>query len=257
MQLNYKKEGLGPALIIAHGLLGSLDNWMTLMKMFANDYTTYIVDLRNHGKSPWTDTHSYPEMANDLLEFMDQQGIANALLLGHSMGGKVVMQIALHAHERVSALVVADMAPVYYAPHHNQIFQALESVPITHLKSRNEADEYLSLLIPESSVRQFLLKNIDRTAEGSYKWKMNISTLKQEYENILSAIEGDKPYTGPVLVLSGGLSTYVKDEFLPAFRFLFPELEVDSIPGVGHWLHAEAPIVFYEKVRNFLKKSIS
>lgn len=254
MELNYKSLGSGYPLIILHGLFGSLDNWISLARMFGEEYTTYIVDLRNHGKSPRADTHSYPEMAADLIEFMDQQHISKAYLLGHSMGGKVVMEAALAHPERVSGLIIADMAPVQYNPHHAQIFKALQAIDPAKISNRNEAEQIMLPFIPEAGVRQFLLKNIDRNPEGSYAWKMNLPVLIRDYDKILEEISPGRKYSGPSLSIRGEKSGYVQDHQLPDFRELFPELEIETIPNAGHWVHAEAPAEFYKIVVNFLKR---
>lgn len=254
MDLNFKVMGDGPPLIILHGLFGALDNWITLGRSFGEDFKTYLIDQRNHGKSPHTPSHSYPEMANDLKEWMDTQEIEHAFLLGHSMGGKTIMEMALTYPDRVSALVVADMAPVQYEAHHQAVFRALEAVPLKEIESRAQAERILNMHLSDPGVVQFLLKNIDRTPEGKYLWKMNLPVLIHEYDRILEEIPGNRTFTKPVLALRGGKSNYVQDHYLPAFRELFPELELETIEEAGHWVHAEAPGPFYEIVLSFLKK---
>ena len=254
MQLNYKVLGDGYPLIILHGLFGALDNWITLGRSFGEDFETYLVDQRNHGKSPHTPEHSYPDLAQDLIEFMDQLGLSKALLLGHSMGGKTVMEVALSHPERVAGLVIADMAPVQYESHHDSVFRALEAVRFDEIENRSQAERIMSLHIQEPGVIQFLLKNIDRSPEGKYSWKMNLPVLRAEYDKILEEIPGNRVYSGPTLVIRGGASPYVQDPYLPAYRELFPALELETLPDIGHWVHAEAPGDFYEIVLNFLKR---
>jgi esterase len=254
MKLNYKVTGEGRPLIIAHGLFGSLDNWLTLARRFGESHKTYIVDMRNHGKSPRADSHSYQDMAHDLLAFMDDHALHDAVLLGHSMGGKAVMEAAMLSPERMAGVVIADMAPVAYTPHHNEIFDALLGLNLQTLNNRAEAEAALAPKIPEAAVRQFLLKNIDRTPEGKYEWKMNLPVLYKEYNNILNEISHGI-YTGPTLALRGERSQYIRDIYLPAFEHRFTDFDVMTIPGAGHWIHAEKPEDFYEKVRNFLQKN--
>lgn len=254
MHLNYKVMGDGFPLIILHGLFGTLDNWITLGRLFGEDFQTYLVDQRNHGKSPHTSTHSYPELASDLIEFMDQLELPRALLIGHSMGGKTVMETALSHPNRVAGLVIADMAPVQYESHHSSVFRALEAVNFNEIENRAQAERIMSMHLNEPGVIQFLLKNIDRSPDGKYSWKMNLSVLKSEYENILAEIPSNRVYTGPTLVIRGGNSPYVQEHYLPDYRTLFPELELETIEEVGHWVHAEAPGDFYEIVLNFLKR---
>jgi pimeloyl-ACP methyl ester carboxylesterase len=254
MELNYKTIGEGPPLLILHGLFGALDNWITLGRSFGENYQTFLLDQRNHGKSPHTTTHGYPEMAEDLIGFMDQQDIAQAILIGHSMGGKTIMEAALRYPDRVSGLVIADMAPVQYESHHDSVFRALEAIDFTEIENRVQAERIMQLHLQEPGVIQFLLKNIDRSGDGKYSWKMNLPVLKREYDRILEEIPGGRKYIGPTLALRGGKSPYVQEHHLPYFRELFPELELETISDAGHWVHAEAPGLFYEIVLNFLQR---
>ena len=254
MKLNYKVTGEGKPLIIAHGLFGSLDNWLTLARRFGETHKTYLVDMRNHGKSPRADSHSYGDMAEDILHFMDDHALKDAILLGHSMGGKAVMEAAMLQPNRLAGVIIADMAPVAYTPHHNEIFDALLGLDLKSLNNRAEAETYLAASIPEAAVRQFLLKNMDRLQDGSYEWKMNLPVLFKEYNNILNEIS-QGIYTGPTLALRGERSQYVKDSYLPAFQHRFTDFDLMTIPNAGHWIHAEQPELFYENVRNFLQKN--
>ncbi|MFT4970644.1 MAG: esterase, partial [Chitinophagales bacterium] len=162
MQLNYKVFGSGEPLIILHGLLGSLDNWQTLAKKYAEQYTVFIIDQRNHGKSPHSDEFSYDIMVEDLLEFCESNFIFTCNLLGHSMGGKVAMQFALTYPDYVDKLIIADIAPVRYQAGHNEIFKALRKVDLSQIKERKEVDEILATSIPEFGIRQFLMKGLTR-----------------------------------------------------------------------------------------------
>ncbi|NBV14719.1 MAG: alpha/beta fold hydrolase [Sphingobacteriia bacterium] len=253
MNLNFKVMGEGEPLLILHGLFGSLDNWISLGRRYGTFRKTYLIDQRNHGKSPHTEQHGYPEMAEDLLTFMDQQEISSAAWLGHSMGGKTVMEAALQAPDRCSALIVADMAPVVYRRHHDEIITALEAVPLNEIQNRAEAEAILTPLLPDVGVRQFLLKNLDRTTEGKYVWKMNLPVLKKEYDFIVKEIPRERKYSGPTLFIKGGNSNYIKDAYLPEMQELFPNMELITLPGIGHWVHAEAPDDFFQITSNFLK----
>lgn len=252
MQLNYKTFGdNGEPLIILHGLMGSLDNWQTIARQLSSTYRVFIVDQRNHGKSPHVPQMSYPLMANDLLEFMQQQHLDKAHLLGHSMGGKTVMEFTLKHPGKVMKQVVADMAPKAYPPHHDAIFEAMFSVDLDRLTSRADAETVLACKIDDPSMRQFLLKSLDRLEDGTYEWKMNLPVLHSEYENIIASITPGKPVDTPTLVIRGEKSGYVKLEDIDLFKQYFPNTKMVTL-NTGHWVHAEAPKEFLEAVSNFL-----
>ncbi len=254
MELNFKSFGSGPALIILHGLFGSLDNWQGLAKLYAEHFSVFIVDQRNHGKSPHSEEpHSYANMADDLKEFMEQQGMYTANLIGHSMGGKTVMQFAVDNEHMVEKMVVADMGISANDFRHTEIIDALWAFPFDEIKERKMADEWLAVRIPDFGVRQFLLKNLDRRADGGFEWKFNLKVLHRDYTNILEGIVSPHPIDVPTLFIRGGKSDYVLDADFPSIRKIFPHAEFDTVLGVGHWLHAEAPDAFFEKTMRFLK----
>lgn len=251
MTLNYKKLGeANEVLVILHGFLGSLDNWFTLGKRFAEDYTVYILDARNHGLSPHSDEFSYGIMAKDVTEFFEQQGIEKANVIGHSMGGKVMMKFALDNPHLVEKLIVVDIAPKFYPVHHREILDALQSLDIENISSRQEADEQLAKSIPEFGVRQFLLKNIDRKQDGGFQWKMNLRVLDDKVEEVGKAQEGYS--TIPVLFVNGERSDYIKPEDEDAILEIFPSAQFVTLP-TGHWVHAEKPDLFYDTAIEFLK----
>lgn len=254
MDLNFKTFGNGPALIILHGLFGSLDNWVSHARQLADSYSVYLVDQRNHGKSPHDDTWDYESMANDLSDFMDQQGIYQASLLGHSMGGKTVMQFAMLFPERIEKLIVADMAPKAYPPHHTEILETLISIDLSQFDSRQAVGAYMEPRIPELGVRQFLLKSLGRDQQKNFKWKFNLAIIYQNYRKILDAIELDFPFDGPTLFLSGGKSPYVSPEDHERIKEGFPAAEFAVIEAAGHWLHADSPVEFLKSVNAFLAK---
>ncbi len=253
MQLNFKTYGKGPALIILHGLFGSLDNWVSHAMRLAEYFSVYLLDQRNHGKSPHSPIWNYPVMAADLAEFMDQQGIFQAHLLGHSMGGKTVMQFAMDHPERIDRLIVADMAPKAYQPHHTALLEALMQLDLHQFETRSEANQALTPQIPDATVRQFLLKNLSRGSDKSYQWKFNLPVIYHNYPAILEAIELEYPLERPTLFISGAKSDYVQAADYPIIREGFPQAQFSSIEGAGHWLHAEAPDEFFERVLAFLQ----
>lgn len=254
MELNFKSFGSGPALIILHGLFGSLDNWQGLAKQYAEHYSVFIVDQRNHGRSPQTDTpFTYAQLAEDLREFMEQQGMYTANLIGHSMGGKTVMQFAVEHEYMVEKLIVADMGIAANDFRHNEIIEALVAFPFDEISERKLADEWLATRIPDFGVRQFLLKNLDRRADKGFEWKFNLAVLHRDYRNILAEITAPHPIDVPTLFIRGGKSDYVLDEDFPAIRALFPNAQFATVEGAGHWLHAEQPDAFFQQTMAFLK----
>lgn len=253
MELNFKSFGSGPALIILHGLFGSLDNWQGLAKQYAEHFSVFIVDQRNHGKSPHSDApFTYPQLADDLREFMSQQGIPATHLIGHSMGGKTVMQFAVEHEHMVERMVVADMGIGANDFRHTAIIDALVAFPFDEIKERRVADEWLAVRIPEFGTRQFLLKNLDRTAAGGFEWKFNLNVLHRDYRNILDGISSPYPIEVPTLFVRGGNSDYVQDADWPEIQEMFPDSRLETIPGAGHWVHAEAPEAFFERTMKFL-----
>lgn len=251
MQLNYHRTGQGPALIILHGLFGTWENWGAQIKMLAEQYDVIAADLRNHGASPHSDELSYHLMAEDVIELMDKQQLDKVLLLGHSMGGKVAMQLAMDHPARVRKLIVADIAPVNYGRHHDDVFQGLFNVELEGLKSRSAADKQLAEHVEIPGVRAFLLKNLQRDKDGNFGWKMNLEALHREYHEISAAPQQGR-YEGPTLFIKGGDSDYLKPEYAEAIQSRFPDASFKIIEGTGHWLHAEKPAAFNRIVERFL-----
>jgi len=252
IELNYKEFGQGEPIIILHGLFGTLDNWKTIATKLSESFLVYILDQRNHGKSPHTLEFSYQLMAQDLYEFMDHNWIQQATIIGHSMGGKVAMQFALEYPEMVNKLIVVDIAPQENEPGHEQIFNAMLTLDLDNLESRKQADKFLSNKIPSFAVRQFLLKNIARTKEGGYQWKMNLPVIYENYHEVLAEITGEDPLEEPTLFLNGGQSDYVDATKIPGIKALFTDVQFATIEKAGHWVHAEAPDEFLSIVKQFL-----
>lgn len=251
MQLNFEESGQGPAIVLIHGLFGDLDNLKSLSRHLENQYRVINIDLRNHGQSPWTDTMQLPEMAADLVHLLDQLGIEQTHLLGHSLGGKVAMEFALRYPERVCSLIAADIAPVAYDARHTSILDALEALDLSAITSRQEADQQLAKSIETKGVRQFLLKNLRKDNAG-WHWRLNLAGLRQCYPDLIGAPQQDGCFAGPVLFIRGGDSDYVLPEHRDAILKLFPQAESKTIAGTGHWLHAEKPSVFNGLVERFL-----
>lgn len=253
MQLNFKTYGQGYPIIILHGLFGTLDNWQSVAKKLATEYLIYTVDQRNHGRSPHAPNMSYKIMAEDLKEFMEQQWIHKAVILGHSMGGKTAMQFALDFPDMVEKLIVVDISPLSNKSGHDLIFEALLSLDLKKINNRKEADDFLALKIPEFEVRQFLLKNLTRNKSGEYYWKMNLPAITEHYDEILAEVDAIDPFDGKTLFVKGGKSNYLRKEELSAYKKFFPEAQLQLIENAGHWVHADQPDLLIESVQNFLK----
>ncbi|MDP4657032.1 MAG: alpha/beta fold hydrolase [Algoriphagus sp.] len=251
MQLNFKKSGSGPPLVILHGLFGSLDNWFSIAKELVEHYTLYLVDQRNHGDSPHSTEWNYGVMVEDLLELLDAEGLDSVYLMGHSMGGKTVMNFAVQYPERVSKLIVGDIAPRYYPIHHQVILEGLNALDLSQLQSRKEADDLLAPYIPELGIRQFLLKSLGRDANG-FAWKINLSVITQHIEEVGKALDEETVFEGPTLFLGGANSSYIQEKDLSDMKRHFPNCTWISIPNAGHWLHAEQPQAVVAAMRKFL-----
>jgi len=257
MELFYNQYGeSGPPLIILHGLLGANGNWHTLSRTtFQKIARVYAVDQRNHGRSPHADQIDYPTLAADLRDFIDRHELAPADLLGHSMGGKTVMQAALSYPDRVHRLIVVDMAPRAYPPEHEDLLEALARIDPQAYESRDAIDDALAEDVPSWRIRQFLLKNLDYDGE-TYTWKMNLDAIRAHYNDITAAIPADATFEGPTLFIRGGESEYIADADLEGIRERFPAAELVTIDDAGHWVHADAPEAFAEVVVDFLTETV-
>ncbi|AKQ46866.1 alpha/beta hydrolase [Rufibacter radiotolerans] len=254
MELNYKTLGQGQPLLILHGLFGTLDNWQTLGKQFSENFQVFLIDLRNHGRSPHSDEFSYQLMSDDLLEFIQQHQLKEALIIGHSMGGKVAMNFALQHPDQLSKLLVADIAPKHYPPHHDDIIAGFRSIDLNAIQSRQDADTKLAEMVPDLGTRMFLLKNLYRKEDNTFGWRLNLDAIEKNLDQVLSTIESTTPFTKPVLFLRGANSRYIKpDQDLAPIKALFPAAEIKTIENAGHWLHAEQPEEFYRIAMEFLQ----
>lgn len=240
-----------PALVVAHGLFGSLDNLLAVSKRLEDSFEIHLLDMRNHGQSPHSEEMSYRAMADDVLAYMDDRGLEQAALLGHSMGGKILMQLALDYPSRVTALIVADISPVRYPPHHNIILDGLLAIDAARPASRQEADAILAEFEPVLGIRQFLLKNLERD-DGRYKLRLNIDVICRAYDSLAAAPEAEAPFAGSVLFIKGADSAYIQTKHQGAISTLFPSAELRIMPDTTHWLHAQKPELFSSIVRRFL-----
>ena len=255
--LSISVKGEGTPVIILHGLFGSSDNLARVASELEKDYQVYRVDLRNHGDSFHHKEMNYHLMAEDLKLTMDHCGISSASFLGHSMGGKVAMAFALKYPSSVQKLIVADIAPVTYKPHHQTILKALKSVPLDKVTNRREADDYLAKYIDEPGVRQFLLKSLAFSKQSLPTWKFNLSAILENYDSILSGNDFSQKFNGDTLFIAGGKSDYIKPEYKQRIMALFPKAQLKIIPEASHWLHAEKPLVFISICQRFLEENNS
>lgn len=257
MELLYSKVlGKGNPLIVLHGFLGMSDNWKTLGKKYSNHgYEVHLIDQRNHGRSFWSEVFDYPTMASDLLHYMDSKNLSSAVIIGHSMGGKTAMQLACNSPERVSKLLVADIAPKVYPPHHQYILDALEALPLDHLESRSAADDALSQNLENWGIRQFLLKNLYWESPGKLGLRINLEVLKGKMHEIGEPLPQGLVYEGPTAFIRGGASEYITDEDLPLIRQHFPRATLITLEGAGHWLHAEQPEAFLRESLDFMNSA--
>ena len=234
-----------PPVLIAHGLFGSARNWGAIAKRLADDREVRAVDMRNHGESPWFEAHSYPDMADDLANALEQPGD----VIGHSMGGKAAMMLSLTRPEKVRRLIVADIAPVAYGHTQAHLIEAMRAVDLAAIESRRDADEQLAAKVQEPSVRAFLLQSLDVKEK---RWRLNLDTLDAEMPKILSFPEISGRFDGPTLFLTGAESDYVTRDHRGVIKDLFPKARFAKLPGAGHWLHADQPRAFEAAVRTFL-----
>lgn len=241
-----------PTLLIVHGLFGSARNWGAIARRLSGDRRVITVDMRNHGQSFRAESQSYAEMAGDLAQVIDGAG-APVDVLGHSMGGKAAMELALTHGSLVDRLIVADIAPVAYPHSQAHLVRAMRGLDLDGLASRSEADRRLAAAVPDEGVRAFLLQSLDLKAEPP-AWRLNLDVLEREMDRITGWPGTEGRFEGPALFLTGALSDYVRPEHRATIKHLFPNAKFARIPGAGHWLHAERPREFEAAVRAFLDR---
>ncbi|WP_400192447.1 alpha/beta fold hydrolase [Hymenobacter sp. B81] len=255
LPLHYRESGQGRPLVILHGLFGTLDNWQSLARRWAERFRAVAVDLRNHGRSPHHDEHSYELMAQDVLGLFDQLQLGpETTLMGHSMGGKVAMRFALDYPDRLAKLVVLDIAPRRSSmEHQDNILDGLRAVELATLQSRQQADEALAQHIPQPDVRQFLLKNLYRREDNSFAWRPNLAVLAEDLTAVGAEVTAAQPFLKPALFIRGGKSNYISPEDkLHGIPTLFPNSQVETVVDAGHWVHAEKPEEVFGLVQAFV-----
>jgi esterase len=257
MELNYRQYSeTGSPVLVLHGLFGSLSNWGWHCKQLAEKYAVYGVDLRNHGDSPHSDQLDYQVMAEDVRELIARLGLKSCCIVGHSMGGKVAMQLALSFPDLVQKLVIVDIAPVSYpedADGHMNVLAGMDAVKLDEIKSRTEAEVTLKDYVPEEATRKFLLTNLVRNKEGFFEWRLHKDSIRKNYANLRAELVATKSFSKPVLFVKGSVSPYIKSENEAKIKELFPAASVKTIIDAGHWLHAEQPQALQKILLKFLQ----
>jgi esterase len=255
MNLNYKKLGEeGFPIVILHGLFGMLDNWQTIGKKLSElGFVVYLLDQRDHGKSAFTDEFNYKILSEDLREFLDENSLSKCHLIGHSMGGKTIMQFAFDYPEYIAKMVVVDICNKAYKGGHEIIFEAINSINVENIENRQTIYDHLKSYDLDEGTTQFLLKNLQRKTEGGYEWKMNHKLLEREYENILNTVgRADSTSDVPTLFIKGGKSNYISLLDEENISKQFTDSEIMAIDESGHWVHAEKPAELFNEVVRFL-----
>jgi esterase len=256
MRLHFHVSGEGFPFILLHGFLGSLDNWRATSKRLGSRYQVYSLDLRNHGSSPHSGVMNYPVMARDVCEFMNEQRLPAAFVLGHSMGGKVAMQFATDFPNRVEKLIVVDITPKEYQPMHRPILNALLALDLKTYKSFGEVDTALAAAVREVHVRQFLLKNLTRGKGGQLGWRIHLEAIAENYDDLTTAISPQRKFDHPVCFIRGGRSNYIEESDVSIIREAFPQAKIRTIVNAGHWVHVDAAEEFLRIVTDFLTDDV-
>ncbi len=254
MELFYRRYGKGRPLIILHGLFGISDNWVSFARRMAGDFKVFIPDQRNHGQSPHDPTFNYFALCADLQEFIEEHEIENPLILGHSMGGKVAMRFAMENPGVPVAVIIADISLRAYRRryHHLEMIDAMMAVDFSQVSTRSDVEQQLKPRIKEKRIRQFAMKNLYRRAHSDeFAWRLNLDAISVNMDEVFDGVTGGGLFTRPALFVRGGDSDYVPYEDFDLIYRHFPDADIQTIEGTGHWLHAEKPDEFYRIVRQF------
>ena len=252
MTLHFKRAGSGSPIVLLHGLFGSLDNLGMIARHLSKHFDVISMDLPDHGLSARTKHFSYAQYAQWVVDTITHLGLAQPVLLGHSMGGKVAMHLALHYPSVVSKLIVADIAPVSYSSRHDAVFAGLQAVTLDKLRSRKDAEALMAQHINDPGVIQFLLRSLSRNDRNQFEWRFNLALLLRDYALLSDGIMHDVPFQPPTLFIKGGESQYITSAHRTIIQQLFPNAAAKIIQGTGHWLHAEKPVIFSKLVVDFI-----
>ncbi|MCX6282438.1 MAG: alpha/beta fold hydrolase [Bacteroidetes bacterium] len=254
MKLFCRQFGSGPPMVILHGLFGISDNWVSIARTLGEQYTVYVPDLRNHGQSPHSPVFDFNVLEDDLLGLIEEYGLENIILAGHSLGGKTAMYFALHHPQMIKKLVIVDIslrkAPVN--TEHQMLIDAMLNVDFSRVSARSDVDRQLQATVKSQRLRQFLLKNVYWRDDKTLDWRLNLHAINENLLNIFEGVDVPLQYSGPALLIRGGRSGYVMDEDFVDLKNKFPGLVVKTIPEAGHWVHADSPGEFLEALRAFL-----
>jgi pimeloyl-ACP methyl ester carboxylesterase len=254
MKLFFRHFGTGQPVIILHGLFGLSDNWVTFGRQLADHYSVYLPDLRNHGQSPHSKVFDFPSLEDDLNELIEENGLNDVFLIGHSLGGKTAMFFTLHHPELVKKLVVVDISLRKSPPNreHQQLLNAMMAVDFSVAKSRSDVERQLQTQVKSSKLRQFLLKNVYWRDRHSLDWRLNLLAINENLLSIFEGVEVPGVFKGPTLFIRGGLSDYIFETDLGELKSKFPGAELKTIANASHWVHADAPGEFYSLAKDFL-----
>jgi len=253
--LHAKILGSGKPLLILHGLLGMGDNWISLGRQYAqNGFEVHLIDQRNHGKSFHNTEMDYEVMTDDLLYYIQAHQLDKVAIMGHSMGGKTAMYFGLKYPELVEKLLIADIAPKFYPPHHHFIFEAINSIDLKKYLDRKSIEQALSNKITDPAIRQFIMKNLARSKDHTFYWKANIPVLEASLDALGAGLPPMEVIDIPALFIKGEKSPYMLEDDFSLINAHFPQANIITIPGAGHWLHAQQPQLFYKQSTSFLAK---
>lgn len=252
MQLHFETYGRGEPLVILHGLLGSADNWHSVCSKLAPNLKVFALDQRNHGRSPHSFEMDYVLMAEDVRDFIQTQGLTDAFVMGHSMGGKTAMQLALLHPDLVRKLIVVDMSPRADSPRQRDILARLLSLDLAHFQTRQQMEAALAPAIPDAPTRQFLLKNAVRQGSGGFQWRIGLHQILQNHLRLIEAVSSDCTFAKPALFIRAEKSDYLSEKDFPSIKELFPQGRLETIPGAGHLVHVEKTEAFVRAVLEFL-----
>lgn len=251
MKLYYRVYGRGNPLLILHGLFGNTDNWLPIAKRLADDHRVFLLDMRNHGRSPHDPVFTLESMVEDVYEFITDLDLRKISLIGHSMGGMITMSFAFEYTHRVDRMAVIDIAPKPYPVMHDEILKYLQAIDLTRINRRHDAEVQLAEFIASRRVRQFLLKNLYRQEDGRYNWRLNLPVIAGNLTEIRKGIRNPRRISTPTLFIRGGASNYIEDADTALFTRLFEAYRVETIPAASHWVHSEAPDQLYELLSGF------
>ncbi len=258
MKLYHRKYGSGQPVLILHGLFGVSDNWASIGRQISEHFEVYLIDLRNHGRSPHSDLFNFPAMVSDIEEFVDDHALENIILIGHSMGGKVAMHFALEYPDLVSKLIVVDISLRHYEARiqHLDMIRAMRNLDFSKITSRTQVEEMLKEEINSSRIRLFIMKNLYRKDKNTFDWRLNLPIIHENIHYIFEGIDQQEQYTKEALFVRAGKSDYIIDEDYQAIYKHFPNALIETIPQASHWVHADAPGELCTLFSNFLKKDL-